>query len=129
MQTTSRSKKLLLRAVLVSCRRLSPAGNLLKRGWRRCVPRLVTPRGNLDADEKATIELFEKSRDSVVFITTKAQVQDFWSRNVFSVQRGTGSGFIWDNAGHIITNFHVVEGASEAIIRLSNGKDYPATLV
>jgi S1-C subfamily serine protease len=92
-------------------------------------PRPVTPRGELDAEEKATIQLFEKSRDSVVFITTRAQVQDFWSRNVFSVPRGTGSGFIWDESGHIITNFHVVEDASEATIRLSNGKDYPATLV
>lgn len=92
-------------------------------------PRPVTPRGELAADEKATIELFEKSRDSVVFITTRAQVQDFWSRNIFSVPRGTGSGFIWDESGHVITNYHVVENASEATIRLSNGKDYSATLV
>ncbi len=92
-------------------------------------PRPVTPRGELDPEEKATIQLFEKSRDSVVFITTKAQVQDFWSRNVFSVPRGTGSGFIWDESGHIVTNYHVVEDASEATIRLSNGKDYSATLV
>jgi S1-C subfamily serine protease len=92
-------------------------------------PRPVTPRGELAADEKATIELFEKSRDSVVFITTRAQVQDFWSRNIFSVPRGTGSGFIWDESGHVITNYHVVENASEATIRLSNGKDYSASLV
>lgn len=92
-------------------------------------PRPVTPRGELATDEKATIELFEQSKDSVVFITTRAQVQDFWSRNIFSVQRGTGSGFIWDAAGHIITNYHVLQNASEAIIRLSNGKDYPAALV
>lgn len=93
------------------------------------VPRQVTPRGELSGEEKATIELFENSKDSVVFITTKAQVQDFWSRNIFSVQRGTGSGFIWDEAGHVITNYHVVENASEAIVRLSNGKDYSASLV
>jgi S1-C subfamily serine protease len=92
-------------------------------------PRPVTPRGELAADEKATIELFEKSRDSVVFITTKAQVQDFWSRNIFSVPRGTGSGFIWDESGHVVTNYHVIEDASEATIRLSNGKDYSASLV
>ena len=92
-------------------------------------PRPVSPRGELAADEKATIELFEKSRDSVVFITTKAQVQDFWSRNIFSVPRGTGSGFIWDESGHVVTNYHVVEDASEATIRLSNGKDYSASLI
>lgn len=92
-------------------------------------PRPVTPRGELAQEEKATIDLFERSRDSVVFITTRAQVQDFWSRNIFSVPRGTGSGFIWDESGHIVTNYHVVENASEAIVRLSNGKDYSATLV
>ncbi len=92
-------------------------------------PRPVTPRGELSGEEKATIALFEQSKDSVVFITTKAQVQDFWSRNIFSVPRGTGSGFIWDESGHVVTNYHVIEDASEATVRLSNGKDYSASLV
>lgn len=92
-------------------------------------PRTVAARGDLASDEKATIELFEKSRDSVVFITTKALVRDFWTRNVFSVPRGTGSGFIWDDAGHVITNYHVIEGASEATVKLSDGTDYKAALV
>src|SRR5271167_1686473 len=63
-------------------------------------PREITPRGELSGDERATIDLFERSRNSVVFITTKQAVVDFWSRNVTSVPRGTGSGFIWDDAGH-----------------------------
>ncbi len=93
------------------------------------VPRTVTARGDLAADEKATIALFENAKDTVVFITTRAQVRDFWTRNVFTVPRGTGSGFIWDDAGHVITNFHVIENASEAIVRLSDGRDYRAALV
>ena len=92
-------------------------------------PRTVTARGDLAADEKATIELFEKAKDSVVFISTRAQVRDFWTRNVFTVPRGTGSGFMWDDAGHVITNFHVIENASEASVRLSDGRDYRATLI
>ncbi|MBI4290234.1 MAG: trypsin-like peptidase domain-containing protein [Betaproteobacteria bacterium] len=92
-------------------------------------PRAVMARGDLAADEKATIELFEKSRDSVVFISTQARVRDFWTRNVFTVPRGTGSGFIWDDAGHVVTNFHVIEGASEATVKLSDGRDYRAGLV
>lgn len=91
--------------------------------------RNVSPRGDLAADEKSTIELFEKSKDTVVFISTRHQVRDFWTRNVFSVPRGTGSGFIWDEAGHVITNFHVIEGASEAWVKLADGRDYPAGLV
>jgi len=92
-------------------------------------PRPVIPRGELATVEKATIQLFENSRDSVVYITTRSQVRDFWSRNIFSVPRGTGSGFIWDESGHVITNYHVIEDASEATVRLANGKDYPASLV
>ena len=91
--------------------------------------RIVTARGDLAADEKATIELFENSKDSVVYITTKQQVVDYWTRNVFSVPRGTGSGFIWDEAGHVVTNYHVIEGASEAWVKLSDGRDYRAVLV
>ena len=86
-------------------------------------------RGDLGADEKATIELFERSRDSVVYITTKAQVMDFWTRNVFSVPRGTGSGFIWDGDGHVVTNYHVIEKASEATVKLADGRSYKASLV
>ena len=92
-------------------------------------PRQVKPRGELAAEEKATIQLFENSRDSVVYITTRAQVQDFWSRDIFSVPRGTGSGFIWDESGHVVTNFHVIRNASDATVRLANGKDYNASLV
>jgi S1-C subfamily serine protease len=95
----------------------------------QATPRLVTPRGDLAADEQSTIELFENARGSVVFITTRALVRDFWTRNVFSVPRGTGSGFIWDDAGHIVTNWHVVENASEAMVKLADGRDYRATLV
>jgi S1-C subfamily serine protease len=92
-------------------------------------PRAVTARGDLAADEQATIELFERSRDSVVFITTRGLVRDFWTRNVYSVPRGTGSGFIWDDAGHVITNYHVIQGASEATVKLADGRDYRAGLV
>jgi S1-C subfamily serine protease len=80
---------------------------------REAAERTVTARGDLAADEKATIELFEKSRASVVYITTAQLVRDVWTRNVFSVPRGTGSGFIWDDAGHVVTNFHVIQGASK----------------
>ncbi|OPY61637.1 S1C family serine protease [Syntrophorhabdus aromaticivorans] len=92
-------------------------------------PRAVLARGDLAADEQSTIELFERARNSVVFISTKALVRDIWTRNVFSVPRGTGSGFIWDDAGHVVTNYHVIEDASEALVKLSDGRDYKAALV
>ncbi|CAD5376539.1 PDZ domain-containing protein [Pseudomonas sp. OF001] len=101
-------------------------------GWlapQQASERTVTPRGDLAADEQATIALFEQARDSVVFISTAELVRDLWTRNVTAVPRGTGSGFIWDDAGHVITNFHVIQGAAQATVRLADGRDYPAALV
>jgi S1-C subfamily serine protease len=92
-------------------------------------PRPVTPRGDLSADEKSTIALFQRARASVVYINTRERVVDPWTRNMFSIPRGTGSGFVWDGRGHIVTNFHVIAGASEARVRLTDGRDSPATLV
>ena len=91
--------------------------------------RTVTPRGPLTADERVTIDVFEKAKRSVVYISTAERVRDLWTRNVRSIPRGTGSGFVWDDQGDVITNYHVIAGASEARIRLSDGRDYPATLV
>ncbi len=92
-------------------------------------PRPVTPRGDLAEDEKATIELFERTKDSVVYIATSRAVIDPWSRNIYNIPRGTGSGIVWDEAGHIVTNYHVIAGASEARVRLSDGRDYHAVLI
>jgi S1-C subfamily serine protease len=96
---------------------------------RNATARAVVARGDLAADEQATIEVFEHSRDSVVFISTRQRVRDFWTRNVFSVPRGSGSGFIWDDDGHVVTNYHVIQGASSATVRLADGRDYEAGLV
>jgi len=92
-------------------------------------PRAVTPRAELPAAERATIELFERSRSSVVHISTSRRVVDFWTRNVLSIPRGAGSGFVWDEQANIVTNYHVIAGAAEARVRLNDGRDYPATLV
>ena len=98
-------------------------------GHDAAAPRAITPRGELAPEERTTIELFERSRDSVVFISTKEAVVDLWSRNVMAVPRGTGSGFIWDEAGHVVTNYHVIHGASEASIKLVDGRSFRAVLV
>jgi S1-C subfamily serine protease len=92
-------------------------------------PRAITARGELAADELATIQIFEQSSPSVVFISTSQRVRDFWTRNLFSVPRGTGSGFVWDKFGHVVTNHHVIAGAAEANVRLNDGRSYNAQLV
>ena len=92
-------------------------------------PRAVAPRGPLAADEVAHIEVFRKASPSVVHITSLAAQRDMFSMNVQQVPRGTGTGFVWDNAGHIVTNFHVIQAANGAKVTLADQSTYDATLV
>jgi S1-C subfamily serine protease len=103
--------------------------NVLSSRPAEAAPRPVTPRGALTAEEQQNIDVFETWKGSVVYISTTDRVVDFWTRNVMSVPRGTGSGFVWDEQGHIVTNVHVIAGAAEATVKLADGRDYPATLV
>ena len=100
------------------------------RGRPSGTPRAVTARGDLAADEKATIELFNANKSSVVFITTLRQGLDLSRRSVTDIPVGTGSGFIWDDAGHIVTNFHVVQnGSGGAKVRMWDHETYDAEVV
>jgi S1-C subfamily serine protease len=92
-------------------------------------PRPVEARGDLAADENATIAIFERVSPSVVYITTSGQVLDLLTRNVMEVPRGTGTGFLWDDRGHVITNYHVIEDVRAAYVRLANQRSYEAALV
>ena len=92
-------------------------------------PRPVAPRPDLPAEERSVIETFQAARESVVFITTSLRVIDPWSRRSADVPRGSGSGFIWDERGHVVTNNHVIAGADRALIQLADGGTYGARLV
>ena len=104
------------------------------RGIVSAEPRSVTARGDLANDESSTIALFEQSSPSVVFITTLAHVpvrRNFFgfSSEVRTLPQGSGSGFIWDHDGHIVTNYHVIAQAESAVIRTSDGMEYAAELI
>jgi S1-C subfamily serine protease len=92
-------------------------------------PRPVVPRGPLSADERNTIGVFESVSPSVAYITTVQYVRDFYSPNVMRVPQGTGSGFLWDEQGRVVTNFHVIRGAQEALVRLGDQRSFQARLV
>ena len=92
-------------------------------------PRSVTARGELSPTEKTNIEIFQQSSPSVVYITTLEDTLNLWTRDITRIPRGTGSGFIWDRQGHIITNYHVLQGASAVRIRLSDQRTFNATLI
>jgi S1-C subfamily serine protease len=91
--------------------------------------RSVAPRGDLEADEQKTIALFERASPSAVFITSLAVRQDFFSLNLSEIPQGTGSGFVWDQRGHVVTNYHVVARADTFRVTLSDQSGWEAKLV
>jgi len=106
------------------------------RGWRAAALALFFGTGPilahasaLTAEEQRTIELFEQASPAVVFITSVSLQRDFWSPRIMEIPRGTGSGFIWDRQGHVVTNFHVIQGASKARVTLADQSTWEARLV
>lgn len=83
----------------------------------------------LSGTEEAIISLFDETAPSVCFITTSTLRQDYWTRNVQEIPRGTGSGFVWDKDGNIVTNYHVIKGADRAQVTLADQTTWDATLV
>lgn len=96
---------------------------------RTLAPPPVIPRGDLSSLEKSTIELFSARSANVAHITIVNVRNDPFRRNALEVPRGTGSGFVWDDKGHIVTNFHVIQGADGARVTLHDRSVWNAKLV
>ncbi|XP_074573587.1 protease Do-like 1, chloroplastic [Curcuma longa] len=89
---------------------------------------LTSPR-KLQSDELATVRLFQENTPSVVYITNLAARQDAFTLDVLEVPQGSGSGFVWDTKGHIVTNYHVIRGASDLRVTLADQATYEAQVV
>ena len=95
----------------------------------RAAPRTVTARGELFSDERSTINLFRQASPSVVNITTIGVERDLFTLNLYQIPQGTGSGFVWDINGDIITNFHVIQNADSAQVTLADQSNWKARVV
>jgi 2-alkenal reductase len=90
-------------------------------------PRAVTPRGPLGDGERSLVQLFEAAAPSVAYITTEVLTPvGFFQAQV---AQGAGSGFVWDTAGHVVTNHHVIEGAQKVVVQLDAGEPIAADVV
>jgi S1-C subfamily serine protease len=87
------------------------------------------PDDKLGANEQSTIDVFSKFSRSVVHITSLETHRDRMTLDVTEIPQGTGSGFVWDQDGHIVTNFHVVQNGDRASVTLNDNTTYPATIV
>ena len=81
---------------------------------------LGSPRPSLALEdvENKRIAIFEKASPSVVFIDTFTERRDAFSTNILEVPLGSGSGFVWDSNGHIVTNYHVIRNAQTAQVAI-----------
>jgi len=91
--------------------------------------RTVATRGALTDEEQSNIALFRTASRSVVHITTLELATNLFSFSVTPVPRGTGTGFVWDEKGHVVTNYHVIQGGSAARVTLADQSTWKAALV
>jgi 2-alkenal reductase len=90
-------------------------------------PRTIEPRGELANFEKATIGIFNSAAPSVAYIFTENAVRGFFGTR--ETRQGAGSGFLWDRKGHVVTNYHVIQGAERIQVRMNDGEAIEATYV
>ncbi len=123
-KASNRNPLLLLGAIIVALVLLAHFGGYFS---TETTPRKVAPRGELASFELTANRVFTSAAPSVVYIFTQRR-----GRSVFGAsrtQQGTGSGFIWDAAGHVITNHHVIEGADRVFVRFDSGKTTSARVI
>jgi S1-C subfamily serine protease len=87
------------------------------------------PPGSLTEDERNTIAVFRSAAPSTVFVTQKRVVVDYFAGTSEEVASGSGSGFLWDDQGHIVTNYHVIQGAQALEVTLQDQQSFEARLV
>jgi S1-C subfamily serine protease len=95
----------------------------------KTLERPVAARDELFAVEKNTIEIFRRVSPSVVSVANKALVRDLFGFHVYEIPQGAGTGFVWDEKGHIVSNFHVVYKASAVQVTLRDGSTFDAEVV
>jgi len=93
------------------------------------LPCFAHSQSQLTEDERNTIEVVKRNQNSVVFITNIQLVRDFFFASEEAVPRGSGSGFVWDDKGHIVTNYHVIEDGDIFNVTLPSQEQRRARLI
>jgi S1-C subfamily serine protease len=96
--------------------------------WTRTVARTVDQRGPLSDAERANIELFERVSPSVVQVAARSSANNPLDEDE-GAGAASGTGFVWDNNGHVVTNNHVVQNSNEVAVRFASGEVAQAEIV
>jgi len=121
---------------------ISPAEEaVIETNRKGATTRPVKPRGPLDPREAARAKIFKTIKPSVVYITSATRrigIVNLATGDVFAIPPGTGTGFVWDDLGHVVTNHHVIEvdvsgkpltEAEDLQVKLPDGKAYKARVI
>lgn len=117
-----------LAVAVVSCHPVPAPSATAATAQSAAAPTLPPP-GSRTEDEQNTISVFRAAAPSAVFVTQQQLVTDPMAGGTTEVPIGSGSGFIWDVKGHVVTNFHVVDGAKRLTVTLQDQRTYPAVVV
>ena len=93
------------------------------------LPPEATATSTLTPDEARTVQLFRENTASVVYVTNLRVDRDAFTLDELRVPQGTGSGFVWDNRGYIVTNLHVVRGANDLAVTFADQRVFRARVV
>jgi 2-alkenal reductase len=92
-------------------------------------PRTITPRSDLTEAERTTVKLFQVVSPSVVYVFARTGLQDLFTPGQQESEVQAGTGIIWDAAGHVITNYHVIKGADQFAAHLVSGESVPVRVI
>jgi S1-C subfamily serine protease len=91
--------------------------------------RAIESQTDLTSEERSTIDVFKSAAPSVCYITTLDRRRVLFSRRIHEYPQGTGSGFVYDDDGHIVTNFHVLAGGDKWVVTLADKSQWEASVV
>ena len=80
-------------------------------------------------DEANSTEIFSEASPAVVFVTNKALRRNLFNLNIQEIPRGSGTGFVWNSSGLVVTNFHVIAGAHRLTVTLQDTTEYDAEVI
>ncbi len=107
----------------------SASGPRVRHESQLTLPTPIPIPAELTAEERRDIEVFRAASASVAYITSVALRRDFFTMNIFEIPQGSGSGFVWDRDGHVVTNYHVIQDASAVRVTLADQSEWDARIV
>ncbi|MGO9234601.1 MAG: S1C family serine protease [Methylocella sp.] len=125
----NRFKQIVVLCLLVAATAFVAEPYIVAWWFSATLPRTISPRADLTETERTTIKLFQTVSPSVVSVFARMNPQDLLSQGQEETEVQTGTGIVWDTAGHVITNYHVIKGTNQFAAHLPSGESVHVRVV